>query len=69
MALDESKETDETFEVDGYTYIADKDFLEKAKPIKVDFLEIGFKLTSSLVFDQGGQSCAGSCSTSGSCGT
>ena len=69
MALDESKETDETFEIDGYTYVVDKDFLEQAKPIKIDFLEIGFKLTSSLVFDQGGQGCAGSCSTGGEAGS
>ena len=68
MALDEPKETDETFEVDGFKYIVDKDFLEKAKPIKIDFLEIGFKLTSSLVFDQS-QGCAGSCSTGGEAGS
>jgi len=67
MALDESKETDELFEVDGYKYIVDKDFLEKAKPIKIDFLEIGFKLTSNLVFDQA-QSCGG-CSTTGEAGS
>ena len=65
MALDEPRESDEVFDIDGFQYVVDKDFLEKAKPIKVDFLEIGFKLTSSLVFEQGG--CT-SCSTSGSCG-
>ncbi len=67
MALDEPRETDEVFDIDGYQYIIDKDFLEKAKPIKVDFLEIGFKLTSNLVFEQE-QGCT-SCSTTGSCST
>ena len=65
MALDEPRETDEVLDIDGFQYIIDKDFLEKAKPIKVDFLEIGFKLTSNLVSEQG---CT-SCSTTGSCST
>ncbi len=65
MALDEPKEADEVFEIDGFKYLVDKEFLKKAKPIKVDFLEIGFKLTSSLVFEQG---CT-ACSTTGSCST
>jgi iron-sulfur cluster assembly protein len=44
MALDESKETDRVFEIDGFTYIVDKEFMEKAKPIKIDFSGMGFKL-------------------------
>ncbi len=67
MALDESREPDEVFDIDGFQYIIDKDFLKKANPIKVDFLEIGFKLTSSLVFEQE-QGCT-SCSTTDSCST
>ena len=63
MALDEPKDTDDVVKVDGYTYVVDKDFIEKAQPVKVDFSEYGFKLTSSLVFDQK----CGSCSTTGSC--
>lgn len=63
MALDESKDNDEKFEIDGYTYVVEKDFLAQAQPIKVDFLEIGFKVTSSIKLE----SACGSCSTSGSC--
>lgn len=63
MALDESKDSDEKFDVDGFTYIVDKEFLAQAQPIKVDFLEVGFKVTSSLKLE----SACGSCSTSGSC--
>ncbi|MCG8471322.1 MAG: hypothetical protein MI742_05635 [Desulfobacterales bacterium] len=63
MALDEPKDNDEKFDVDGYTYIVDKEFLAQAQPIKVDFLEVGFKVTSSLKLE----SACGSCSTSGSC--
>lgn len=67
MALDEPNDSDKVFEVDGFKYIVNSDFLEKAQPIKVDFQEIGFKLSSSLVFDQ--SSGCSSCSTSGGCGS
>lgn len=63
MALDESKSTDDVFEVDGFKYVVDKDFLKEAGNIKVDFLDIGFKVTSNLVLD----SACGSCSTTGKC--
>ncbi len=66
MALDEPKDTDQVYEIDGFKYLIDKDFLEKAKPIKVDFLEYGFKLSSSLQFQAMGSGCSG-CSSSGSC--
>lgn len=64
MALDESKDTDEIFTVDNFEYIVDKQFLEQAKPIKVDFMQTGFKIDSSIDLGPG---CGGSCS-SGSCG-
>jgi len=63
MALDEPKDSDEVYEVEGYKYIVDKDFMEKAKPVKVDFSEYGFKLSSNIDFGSGG--CSG-CSTSSS---
>jgi iron-sulfur cluster assembly protein len=63
MALDEPKETDHVFEVNGFSFIIEKDFYEKAKPVKVDFLGYGFKIDSSIEFDA---SCT-SCSTTGSC--
>lgn len=63
MALDEPKDSDEAYEVGGYKYIADKGFMEKAKPVKIDFSEYGFKLSSNINFDS---SCS-SCSTTDSC--
>jgi len=38
MALDEANETDETFESGGYTFLIEKQLLEEAKPIKVDYI-------------------------------
>ena len=62
MALDEPKENDSVFDVDGFQYLVDKDLLEKAKPIKVDYLNIGFKIDSGMDFGAA-SGCAGcSCS-------
>ena len=68
MALDEPNDNDELFEIDGFKYIVNKEFMEKAQPIKIDFQEIGFKLTSGLVFEPSASAC-GSCATNGSCST
>ena len=62
MALDEPKETDNVYEIDGYTYIVDKEFLEKVKPIKVDFSVMGFKIDCGFDFGSGSE-CSG-CGTS-----
>jgi hypothetical protein len=62
MALDEPKETDSVFDIEGFQYLVDNDLLEKAKPIKVDFLNIGFKIESGMEFGPA-SGCAGcSCS-------
>jgi hypothetical protein len=63
MALDEPRENDTKYEIGGFTYLVDKDFLIKAQPIKVDFLVNGFKLDCGIDF---GSSCS-SCGTTGSC--
>ena len=64
MALDEPKETDDVFDIDGFKYIVDKEFLIKATPIKVDFSEMGFKLDSWIDLGAG---CSG-CGTESTCG-
>ena len=63
MALDEPKDNDKTFDIDGFKYIVDTAFLEKVQPIKVDFSMYGFKLDCGIDFGAG---CT-SCSTTGSC--
>lgn len=62
MALDEPKDNDSVFDIDGFKYLVDNDLLSKAKPIKVDFLQVGFKIDSSLQF--GSSSGCGDCSCS-----
>lgn len=63
MALDEPNEFDEEFDVDGFKYLVNKEFLGKVQPIKVDFHMYGFKLDCGVTFGSGGCS---SCGTSGS---
>jgi hypothetical protein len=63
MALDEPKETDSVHEVGGYQFIVDKVFLEKAKPVKVDFNRYGFAISSSIELGKG----CGGCGDKGSC--
>jgi hypothetical protein len=63
MALDELADTDKAFDIDGFKFIVNAEFLEKAQPIKVDFHQYGFKLDCGIDFGAG---CT-SCGTKGSC--
>lgn len=66
LALDEPKDTDDVFDVQGYSFIVDKELMTKAQPISVDLTYMGFQINSSL--ELGGGGCGSSCS-SGSCGS
>lgn len=68
MALDEPKDSDEIFDIDGFQYLMNKDFLEKVKPVKVDFIVNGFKLDCGVDFraQSGGGTCGG-CGTTSNC--
>lgn len=66
MALDEPRDTDEVIKINGFDFLVEKDLLEKAKPIKVDFVVTGFKIDCSMDF--GPATACSSCSTSGGCG-
>ncbi len=65
MALDEPKETDKEFDIDGFKYIVDQDFYEKVQPVKVDFTYFGFRVSSDMDFGAGA-GCT-SCGTTGTC--
>jgi len=64
MALDEKKETDAVFTFDEVEYIMDKNLLEKASPVDVDFAGTGFRLESALQLGGGCKGCSG-----GTCGS
>ncbi len=65
MVLDEPKENDDRFEVDGLTYLIDKDLHRQSGDVKVDFIDNGwqqgFTLTSTNPIG-GGATCGSSCS-------
>ena len=64
MALDEPKENDNNYDVKGFKFVVDKEFMKQAKLIKIDFTGMGFSLDSKLEL---GDSACGSCGTKGSC--
>jgi iron-sulfur cluster assembly protein len=67
MALDKPQENDETYKIDDLTFLADKDFMKDADPVKIDFISTGFHVTSNIKFDK--SATCGSCSSaSDSCG-
>jgi iron-sulfur cluster assembly protein len=65
MVLDELKDTDEVFKVNGFTMLVDKDLHEQVRSVTVDYVVYGvgsgFKLTSEIPIGNGG-ACSSSCS-------
>lgn len=66
LALDESKENDNVYDINGITYLVDKALAEQAKEIKVDFVDYfgrqGFSVTSGVSLGGDGGTCGSSCS-------
>jgi iron-sulfur cluster assembly protein len=58
MALDEPKDDDTVYELDGFKYIIRKTLLDRVRPVKVDFSSIGFRITSSMDRGAGCATCA-----------
>jgi Fe-S cluster assembly iron-binding protein IscA len=64
LDVDEIKDTDAVFEIDGFQFIVDEDLLIEAKPIKVDYNRMsGFQFDSELEFEDACSVCM-----SGDCG-
>jgi iron-sulfur cluster assembly protein len=63
MALDEPREGDQVFEEHGITFLMEKDLLDQAQPVSVDYVEsnmgAGFKVDSRLSQES---ACGTSCS-------
>lgn len=68
LALDDPKDSDDVFPVEGYTFLVEKELMAKAKPVTVDLSYMGFEVRSSMQFESGGGCGSCSCSSSGSCG-
>ena len=65
MVLDEPKETDEVFAVNGFTILMEKDLLEQTKNVTIDYgmhgCGSGFKLTSEVPIAGAGSGASCSC--------
>jgi len=48
---DEIKNTDTVFNVDGYQFIVDEDFLIQAKRLRVDYTKSGFQFGCGIEFE------------------
>ena len=63
LALDELRDNDESFEDRGLTFVVEKEFFEKIKPVTIDFVSTpegeGFNIASNLPKPEGA---CGSCS-------
>jgi Fe-S cluster assembly iron-binding protein IscA len=67
LVLDEPKETDDSYQVDGLTYLIDKDLSKMSGKVTVDFVDNGwqqgFTVNSELPLG-GGASCSSGCGDS-----
>lgn len=62
LALDEPKESDKVFDVDGFQFIVDQAFGEQIQPITIDFSPMGFRIMANIDLSN-----CSSCGAGGSC--
>lgn len=72
LALDNPTDADQVLEVKGYSFCINKELLQTAKSVSVDFSDMGFMVRSEVPFGGGGCSgCSGGassgCSTDSCC--
>jgi hypothetical protein len=65
LVLDEPNDLDQTFAVNGFTFIVNKNLLTDVQPVKIDFLGYGFQISSSLKQKGGCSSCGTAGNTCG----
>ncbi len=54
LALDEANANDEVFVQNNYTYCIEKELLQQAKSVTIDFTYMGFSVESEVSFGGGG---------------
>lgn len=72
LALDEKKETDESYDFQGLTLLVEKSLLEQCGTINVDYVDAGprsgFSVSSSIPLPGAGGGCSSGSCGSGGCG-
>jgi iron-sulfur cluster assembly protein len=65
MVLDEPKESDEVFKINGFTMVIEKELHTMTKNVTVDYVNYGmgsgFKVSCEVPIAGGESSCGGSC--------
>lgn len=61
MAVDDKKDGDKVFEINGMEFVIEGALLEEVQPVKIDYLETGFAIESSLKPEGGCCGCSGGC--------
>ncbi|MCD6534955.1 MAG: hypothetical protein J7L25_12915 [Deltaproteobacteria bacterium] len=67
MVMDQERPNDESYNIGDFTFLVDRDFMAKVKPIKVDFKDVGFSISANIDLSQAGAGCTGCGSTSSCC--
>lgn len=66
MVLDEPKDSDDVYEINGFTVLIDKELHKSTRDVTVDYVSYGigsgFRVTSEVPIAGGGRSCSSSCS-------
>jgi len=65
LVLDEPKDNDEKFDIDGITYLLDRDLSAQTGQIKVDFVDSGYSKGFAITSEKpigGASSCGSGCS-------
>jgi Fe-S cluster assembly iron-binding protein IscA len=58
MTLDEQRNTDTVFDIDGFRFLVDKELMREADPVNVDFSGFGFQFDCGMDFNGGCSACA-----------
>jgi Fe-S cluster assembly iron-binding protein IscA len=61
VGIDEQRDGDRVFEIDGLSYVIEHGFFEEIKPLTVDFSNNNFTVSAAVSFGEG---CSG-CDTTG----
>ena len=67
MVMDQERPNDESYKIGDFTFLVDRDFMEKVKPIKVDFKNVGFSIDANIDLSQNEDSGCSGCGSTSSC--
>ncbi len=67
MVMDQERPNDESYNIGNHTFLVDREFMEKVKPIKVDFKDVGFSISANIDLGQMGDGGCSGCGSTSSC--